>query len=271
MADEIAAERSARRSRGRILAPTLEHPAVGRSAIVARLDGEDEDAPAGEPRLVEQRLVGSRIEHASVDRGPGLERHEHERKAAGDLLDRQAVRDRPRLEAEHRGHAVAGLDRRTELRRLLRHPGLDEVGAIPLEVHRCGTEAEPEDEAPLRRLDPALVGERERRPDHGVAGERHLALLGAEDPKADIGAGLLGREDERALREVHLAGDAGHVVRGEIGRSRENGELVAGEGPVREDVVVQVAMVGNFHATTLSDGPVVKQVNKSNADHERCA
>ena len=75
----------------------------------------------------------------------------------------------------------------------------------------------------------------------GMAGKRHLVAGAAEDAQTQVGAGGLGGQRERALREVHLPGHRRHGLGGQALRLHEHGELVAGVRAVGEDVVVQVA------------------------------
>ena len=108
---------------------------------------------------------------------------------------------------------------------------------------------EAEDEVAAAGGDDALVGEGEGRPDHRVAGKRHLVAGAAEDAEAQVGAGCFGGKRKRALRKAHLAGHGRHRLGGQAGRFHEHRQLVAGVGPIGEHVVVQVAaQVGSFAA-----------------------
>ena len=83
-----------------------------------------------------------------------------------------------------------------------------------------------------------------------MAGEGHLVVRG-EDPHARVGA-VDGRHEECRLRQVELAGDALHLVLGEVRRVLDDGERVARERVPRlgEDVEQPV---GQAHGLTLSD------------------
>ncbi len=77
-------------------------------------------------------------------------------------------------------------------------------------------------------------------PSVGMPGERHLDAR-REDP--DLRVGVLGRRrvDEDRLREVHLAREPLERLLGELARVGEDGELVARERRVGEDVADDVA------------------------------
>ena len=145
------------------------------------------------------------------------------------------------VHADRAREARAVLDLPTELRVLLRHPGEIERVPFPLERHGGRPDAQAEDEAVLAGLDHAFLYEREGAPDRRMPGHRQL-LARREDAHADVGARRLGRKDERAFGEVHLARDRLHLVSREPGRFREHRELVAFEGRVGEDVVMKIAV-----------------------------
>jgi hypothetical protein len=156
MAHEVATERPAGRSRGRIFAIHAEHAAVGGGLVGARFHGEDEDPVA--------RQSGA-SSHAEPARGSSTHRSTAARDVSGTYSEGkaaetswigQAVGDRGRLDAERRGHAVPRAEDRPEPRRLLRHPGKRELVPAPLEIDRSGPEAEPENQTRTGRLDEAL-------------------------------------------------------------------------------------------------------------------
>ena len=131
---------------------------------------------------------------------------------------------------------------------------------LPAQPHASRPDAEAEDNLLLARRDYALVRERERGSDGRVPGHRQLPA-GGEDADAHGGARIFGREDERALRVVHLARDNLHRCRVKARRLREHRELVAAEGLIGEDVEVDVAKLVHFlllgelnHAIMLYDG-----------------
>ena len=91
----------------------------------------------------------------------------------------------------------------------------------------------------------------------GIAGEWMMQLSGperarvlrkVERPTVQYRtvrrAGLFSRKDECALREVHFARDARHLVRGEADRVRENCELIPRQRRVGEHVVLKIASGG---------------------------
>ncbi len=162
-----------------------------------------------------------------------------ERHSAGDLLDWQPVAERGGLDAEDRGHPIARAERRAKRRNLLRHPGERELSASPFEIDGRGAQTQPEDDPLLRRRHETFVRQRERRADHRVTGEPHLAVR-TENPQADVRSGLLRGKKERAFGEVHLAGHACHVVGGEARRIREDSELIARQSLIGKDVVMEV-------------------------------
>ena len=71
--------------------------------------------------------------------------------------------------------------------------------------------------------------------DIGMAGERHLGL-GRED--ADFGrvGGVLGRQHEGRLGEVEFGRDRLHLLGREAARVAEDGQRIAAEFAIREDV-----------------------------------
>ena len=83
--------------------------------------------------------------------------------------------------------------------------------------------------------------ERERAADSGVPGHGHL-LPGGEDSHSHVSL-LLGRQDERALGEVHLLGHLQHRRGLEALRLGKHRELITLEGVVGEDVQVQVSVL----------------------------
>jgi hypothetical protein len=72
-----------------------------------------------------------------------------------------------------------------------------------------------------------------------MAGHRHLDV-GRENAHADVGAGALGRQDERALGEVHLAGDPLHAIGIQTPRIGEHRQLVAEQRFACEYVVLEI-------------------------------
>ena len=86
-------------------------------------------------------------------------------------------------------------------------------------------------------------GEDERRTERRVAGERELGRRG-EDPDPRVTA-LLRRQHEHGLGEVDLARERLEQLLGDLARVGEDGELVARERRVGEDVGDDVAKVGH--------------------------
>ena len=84
-------------------------------------------------------------------------------------------------------------------------------------------------------------------PSVGWPGERQLAR-GREDPDPDVGVLRLRREHEHRLGEVHLLRERLHRQRVEIARVGEDGELVARERRVGEDVGDDVAEAAHRRA-----------------------
>ena len=75
-----------------------------------------------------------------------------------------------------------------------------------------------------------------------MAGEFELFLHG-EDADLDAALALdlrLAREDEGGLAEVGLAGEGLHLLGGEAAGVGEDGERVAGESALGEDVYLRV-------------------------------
>ena len=81
--------------------------------------------------------------------------------------------------------------------------------------------------------------EREGGADGRMAGHRQFRA-GREDAHAHVGARRLGRQQERALGEVHLARDGLHLRSRQPATIREDRQLVAFELAIRKDVVMQI-------------------------------
>ncbi len=84
-----------------------------------------------------------------------------------------------------------------------------------------------------------------------MAGEGQLRARREDAHAARVGR-IRGREDERRLRVVELARDVLQPVLGDAGGVGEDGELVAAEQLVGEDVGGQVAVAG--HAGNVQPG-----------------
>src|SRR4051794_15785200 len=140
--------------------------------------------------------------------------------------------------------AVVGLERE----RRLPHPTEDDPRAVAVEPdgHHARAGLEPQ----LVELERAA--EDERRPEHRMAREGQLERR-CEDahPRVPV-AGR--RIHEHGLGEVQLARERLQPLLGDLARVRENGELVARERDVGEDVCDDVAKRG--HAATVAAGPV---------------
>ena len=154
-------------------------------------------------------------------------------------LDRQ-----PRLADAERLEQRVRIGVRLDGRHRLGHtPEHDAAGFVAVELHRNDSHAGLElDDATLERL-----REHPRRTENGMSCEAHL-FGRIEDPDARR-ATLLGRQQERRLREVHLPRERLHQVRVDLTRVREHRELIAGECRVGEDVDDDVAQ--GRHAATL--------------------
>src|SRR5690606_1975761 len=98
---------------------------------------------------------------------------------------------------------------------------------------------------PTCRLDPDArsarrQGEYERAAQRGVAGKRQLHG-GDEDADLRVGVGAAGGQNEGAFGEVELARERLQRVLLEPARVLEDGQGVAGQGPIGEDVTQVVA------------------------------
>ena len=137
--------------------------------------------------------------------------------------------------------AVEGLDRR---QRLLHAPEHDPP-VLALEPHRNETRAGLE----LDLLERERRAEDERGAERRVTGERHLDRRREDpDPRVPVALRLV---DEHGLGEVHLLRDRLQLVVGNLARVREDGDLVALQRRVREDVCDDVAEAR--HALTLRE------------------
>lgn len=157
-------------------------------------------------------------------------------------------------ETERRGHRVAPVDGRPERRRELRHPGEAQPAAVPLEIHGRRSDPKPEAEARGVRTDDARLCERECAADRRMAGHWHLDRR-REDPHAHVGARRFSRQDERALGKIHLARERLHALGREPAAVEEDGELVAGQRLVGEDVVVEQRQRHGFGLSALGFRP----------------
>ena len=128
------------------------------------------------------------------------------------------------------------------MRNLLLHASERDAVALALQGDR---------DDPHAGLEPDYVrlqrpADDERRPQHGVPGERQLAP-GREDASPRVAA-LSRRQKEHRLGEVHLAGDALHLPRAERPAVDEDPELVAPQRLGGKDVqhVVRMGLRGSF-------------------------
>ena len=116
-----------------------------------------------------------------------------------------------------------------------------EAPVLPFEVDVRGSNTEAECGVRQPGLEDAGVRERERRADCRVAGERRFR--GArEDPDAMVGARLLGRKYESALRQIRFSRERLHRVGVETCRLHEHEELIPLQPPIGEDVEVDVSV-----------------------------
>ena len=146
-------------------------------------------------------------------------------------LDRQAGRGN----AERREDALLVVGRFPARDRLL-HPAEDDARAVALELDRddAGDRLELDDDLLQRQP------EHERGAEHGMPRERQLERR-REDADPHVGVGRRRRQHEDGLGEVHLARERLHVLARQVARVREDGELVAGQRRVGEDVGDDVA------------------------------
>jgi len=146
-----------------------------------------------------------------------------------------------RPQPDRRRGAARIRDRIAERRVRLRHPDEAELLLLPGERHRHGADAEAEHEALALRVDDAGSRESERAADRRMAGHRQL-FRGREDAHPHVGATLLRGQHERRLREVHLLGDRLHRVGRQPAAVEEDGELIAAEEMIGEDVEMDVTI-----------------------------
>ncbi len=150
--------------------------------------------------------------------------------AAGESDERRAARGRVRRSARRRSGCSCVIHAKLE------------VVAVPRQRHRTsGRRRGRTRTARVRGSIDAGARERERAADRRMAGHRQL-LARREDAHADVGARRLGRQHERRLGEVHLLGDRLHRLGRQPAAVEEDGELIAAEEMVGEDVVVKVAV-----------------------------
>ena len=172
----------------------------------------------------------------------GRQAHVHVAHAVVVELDRElGALDADR--GEQRLRVVERLDRRERLR----HPPEHDPRTLALE--QDGNDAGARLEQDLDELQRAA--EHERGAERRMPGERDLDRR-REDAHARVPA-VLGRIDEHRLGVVHLPRERLQRVLGQVARVGEDGELVALERRVREDVADDVAEPG--HAGNLLPGP----------------
>jgi len=121
----------------------------------------------------------------------------------------------------------------------LRHPRELQTIALPFELDKCGTNTKAKRKFLSSRFNDAIIGQRERRSDHGMTGELHF-IGGSENPQAHVGALRLGGLDERAFGKLGFARHRLHFGGGQPVRVGEHGQLIARQRLVGEDVVLQV-------------------------------
>ena len=248
VAHQVAAERTAGAAGRRVL---------GDAEARARTSG-CRPSPCRGPGSVEKRKIAdladvrgrvqtcrraARIEHGVVDGAARRERHEQERHAARHDLDGQRRagdrrRRRPsaaaapapdRRCAPKSSGAAASSTRRS--RSPSRHVSVTGVGPTPRPKTKRSRSG------PMT----PRARERERAADRRVAGHRQLVAR-REDAHPDVGVRPLRRQDERRLRERHLLGDRLHRLGRQAAAVEEDGQLVAAEQAVGEDVEVKVAI-----------------------------
>ena len=143
-------------------------------------------------------------------------------------LDRQRRRD-----AEKRKQLVS-LRERLPARNGLRHPPERDTRTFAFEHN--GNDARPGLETDLTELQ--RCREDERRTEHGMACEGQFQRR-SEDPNPRMAAGL-GRQNEHGLGEAHLKRKPLHGLVVDSPSVREDGQLVAAEETIGEDVELQV-------------------------------
>jgi hypothetical protein len=111
---------------------------------------------------------------------------------------------------------------------------------LPFQLDQRGTNPQAKRKFFAPRRNHPVVGQSECGADHGMPGELHL-VIGSEDAQPHIGAGRFRRLDERALRELRFARHRLHFRRRQPGRLHEDGQLVAGQRLVCENIVVTEA------------------------------
>ena len=116
------------------------------------------------------------------------------------------------IDAERRGQRRRRIERRAEHRLLLRHPRKLQPVALPFQFD----ERRPDAEANVNSFRPGAIAPSSAsanvEPITGWPGELHFVRR-TEDAQADVGAGRLGRLDERAFRELRFARHRLHLAR----------------------------------------------------------
>ncbi len=146
---------------------------------------------------------------------------------------------KPGTAQTERGKELACLRKRRDGRDRLAHPA--EAGAAPPLLKRNRNDSGPGFEADLVEL--AHRAEDECRAEHRMAGEPELGCR-REDADPRVATGF-GRVDEHRLREVDLPREwLEHRLR-DVSRVREDGELVARERTIGEDIADDVGVNGH--------------------------
>ena len=243
----VVTEQRGQRAVGAAGRGVLRHPAVRRehpgpdvelvAALHVQVDVGRHDPVRGdgiEPRSVDPR---------PAQRGAVLQLRQYERKADRRHLGLVGRGDHVARRERHRRGDRLGRQRLAE-GELLGRAELAPVPAVPpadIHRHQAGLLLERHRDAAIDRAQSARRGQGERGADVRVSGERNLR--GRREDPDPAGVTPLGRQHERALREVELARDLLHLPVGQALRLRQHRELVAAETRAGEHVadIVSIA------------------------------
>jgi hypothetical protein len=146
-----------------------------------------------------------------------------------------------RFDTDRRRQRLRILDGLAEGRLELRHPGEGQLPVLPFEIEVGRADAEAEGGVREPGLEHTGVREGECRADRRMAGKRRFRRA-REDADAMIGAGGLGRKNERALGQVRLPCQRLHRVGVEPCRLGEDEELIPVRPAIGEHIEMDVAV-----------------------------
>ena len=140
-----------------------------------------------------------------------------------------------RVQVQRCGERGRVRERRTPLGISVRHPDSFRRREITFETHGYRPNALFKYDFALARWQPADPGQHPGGADGGMTGKRQFAPSG-EDAHAGDGIRSRWRENKRGFGQIHLHGDGLHLRIGEAVGGQKDGQLIAAEDAIGEDV-----------------------------------